>query len=103
MGKPVPDTLQSLQKEMERLRWLVGELRTLGHAGLATAIEKSLQELVSDIGHLTGPATEQPVTQQQQQVQPSKADSGIADTAAGSSNTDAKEAPHLPDKRSEET
>ncbi len=70
------DTLQSLQIELARLRKLIDELRAVGHAGLAEALRESLEKLVSDVAKLTGAAAnpKQPVTQQQQQVQPKKED-----------------------------
>jgi hypothetical protein len=67
------DTLQSLQIELARLRRLIDELRAVGHAGFAAALEGSVEKLVSDIANLTGAAApEQPAAQQQQQAQPDK-------------------------------
>jgi hypothetical protein len=70
----VTDTLQSLQRELIRLRKLIDELRSLGHIGFATALEESVEKLVSDISNLTGAPVAQ-ATQQQQSQPEDKEDS----------------------------
>lgn len=64
----VVDTLQSRQVELTRLRKLIGDLKSVGHTGIASALEESVSKVVDDIAKLT--ASPQTVTQQQQQVQP---------------------------------